>query len=39
MGITTENTPQLNILFNPEFLTERSTNFDFINQSHLRSWK
>ena len=25
--------PNLNILFNPEFLTERSANFDFINQS------
>ncbi len=27
--------PQLNILFNPEFLTERSANFDFINQSRF----
>jgi len=26
---------QLNILFNPEFLTERSANFDFINQSRF----
>ena len=25
--------PKLNIVFNPEFLTERSANFDFINQS------
>jgi len=25
----------LNILFNPEFLTERSANFDFINQSRF----
>ena len=27
--------PQLNILFNPEFLTEKSANFDFINQSRF----
>ena len=27
-----EKYPNLNILFNPEFLTERSANFDFINQ-------
>ena len=27
--------PQLNILFNPEFLTERSAKFDFINQSRF----
>ena len=27
--------PQLNLLFNPEFLTERSANFDFINQSRF----
>jgi len=27
--------PQLNILFNPEFLTERSANFDFINQNRF----
>ena len=27
--------PKLNILFNPEFLTERSANFDFINQSRF----
>ena len=26
---------QLNILFNPEFLTERSAKFDFINQSRF----
>jgi UDPglucose 6-dehydrogenase len=26
---------QLNILFNPEFLTERSANFDFINQNRF----
>lgn len=25
--------PKLNLVFNPEFLTERSANFDFINQS------
>ena len=30
-----QNYPQLNILFNPEFLTERSANFDFINQSRF----
>ena len=27
--------PELKILFNPEFLTERSANFDFINQSRF----
>ena len=27
-----EKYPNLNIVFNPEFLTERSANFDFINQ-------
>jgi nucleotide sugar dehydrogenase len=27
--------PKLNIVFNPEFLTERSANFDFINQSRF----
>jgi len=27
--------PNLNLLFNPEFLTERSANFDFINQSRF----
>ena len=27
--------PNLNIVFNPEFLTERSAKFDFINQSRL----
>ncbi len=30
-----KNYPHLNILFNPEFLTERSANFDFINQSRF----
>ena len=25
--------PKLKIVFNPEFLTERSANFDFLNQS------
>jgi len=30
-----ESFPNLNILFNPEFLTERSANFDFINQSRF----
>jgi len=28
-----EKYPNLNIVFNPEFLTERSAKFDFINQS------
>jgi len=27
--------PRLNLVFNPEFLTERSANFDFINQSRF----
>lgn len=27
--------PKLNIVFNPEFLTERSANFDFINQARF----
>ena len=27
--------PNLRIVFNPEFLTERSANFDFINQSRF----
>ena len=27
--------PELNLVFNPEFLTERSANFDFINQSRF----
>tara|TARA_B100001996_G_scaffold73391_1_gene54057 strand:- start:374 stop:1252 length:879 start_codon:yes stop_codon:yes gene_type:complete len=30
-----EKYSHLNILFNPEFLTERSANFDFINQSRF----
>ena len=30
-----EKFPKLNLLFNPEFLTERSANFDFINQSRF----
>tara|TARA_Y100000590_G_scaffold191700_1_gene218043 strand:- start:2497 stop:3351 length:855 start_codon:yes stop_codon:yes gene_type:complete len=30
-----EKYPQLNIVFNPEFLTERSAKFDFINQSRF----
>tara|TARA_B100000965_G_scaffold138450_1_gene115256 strand:- start:3689 stop:4543 length:855 start_codon:yes stop_codon:yes gene_type:complete len=30
-----ENFPKLNLVFNPEFLTERSANFDFINQSRF----
>ena len=30
-----EKFPNLNIVFNPEFLTERSANFDFINQSRF----
>ena len=27
--------PKLNIVFNPEFLTERSANFDFISQTRF----
>ena len=30
-----EKFSNLNLLFNPEFLTERSANFDFINQSRF----
>tara|TARA_B100001057_G_C22871773_1_gene959342 strand:+ start:19765 stop:20619 length:855 start_codon:yes stop_codon:yes gene_type:complete len=30
-----EKYPKLNIVFNPEFLTERSANFDFINQARF----
>jgi UDPglucose 6-dehydrogenase len=30
-----EDFPKLNLVFNPEFLTERSANFDFINQSRF----
>jgi len=30
-----EKYPNLRIVFNPEFLTERSANFDFINQSRF----
>ena len=30
-----EKFPKLNLLFNPEFLTERSANFDFINQGRF----
>jgi len=30
-----ENCKKLNIVFNPEFLTERSAKFDFINQSRF----
>ena len=30
-----EKFPSLNLLFNPEFLTERSANFDLINQSRF----
>ena len=30
-----EKYPKLNIVFNPEFLTERSAKFDFINQSRF----
>lgn len=30
-----EKFPNLNIVFNPEFLTERSAKFDFINQSRI----
>tara|TARA_Y100001973_G_C5193690_1_gene332733 strand:- start:1792 stop:2658 length:867 start_codon:yes stop_codon:yes gene_type:complete len=30
-----EKYPDLNIIFNPEFLTERSAKFDFINQSRF----
>jgi UDPglucose 6-dehydrogenase len=28
-----QNFPKLNLVFNPEFLTERSANFDFISQT------
>jgi UDPglucose 6-dehydrogenase len=30
-----EELPKLKLVFNPEFLTERSANFDFINQSRF----
>jgi len=30
-----ENFSRLNLVFNPEFLTERSANFDFINQARF----
>lgn len=30
-----EKFSRLNLVFNPEFLTERSANFDFINQSRI----
>ena len=30
-----DNFPKLKLVFNPEFLTERSANFDFINQSRF----
>ena len=30
-----EDFPNLRIVFNPEFLTERSANFDFLNQSRF----
>ena len=30
-----EKYPKLNLVFNPEFLTERSAKFDFINQSRF----
>ena len=30
-----ESYPNLKLVFNPEFLTERSANFDFINQSRV----
>ena len=30
-----KKSPKLNIVFNPEFLTERSANFDFINQARF----
>ena len=30
-----ENFPNLNLVFNPEFLTERSANFDFISQTRF----
>ncbi len=30
-----EKYPKLKLVFNPEFLTERSANFDFINQSRF----
>ena len=32
--------PKLNLVFNPEFLTERSAKFDFINQSrYILGWR
>ena len=34
-GALQEKFSNLNLLFNPEFLTERSANFDFINQSRF----
>ncbi len=33
-----ETFPKLNIVFNPEFLTERSAKFDFINQARFNVW-
>ena len=33
--ILSESYPNLKLVFNPEFLTERSANFDFINQSRV----
>ena len=30
-----QKNPDLKIVFNPEFLTERSANFDFINQTRF----
>ena len=30
-----DNFPRLNLVFNPEFLTERSAKFDFINQARF----
>ena len=34
-GKLQEKFPELNIVFNPEFLTERSSRLDFINQSRI----
>ena len=34
-SLFTEKYPQLSLVFNPEFLTERSAKFDFINQSRF----
>ena len=35
LGLYKRSFIKLNLLFNPEFLTERSANFDFINQGRF----